>query len=250
MEQVCTRARLLIAVDDTDRPGEGGTGRVARTIAARLASRFPVWGVTRHQFVILPGINYTSRNSGNVIHLLEAPAEESELAREIEPWIREMALPGAEPGLCVSRPEVLLSNGLGMEAQRRIVSQEEVRASAAEVGAILRHPGEGDNGIIGAFAAACLAASGNDGRFVDLGRIREISGEQSAQEMLAAGIDEIRAVKDVLPPDARILAERVRPAFRGGKSVLYCFRLEDGLWSALVGAPGDREKEESARADR
>jgi len=114
----------------------------------------------------------------------------------------------------------------------------------------LRHPGEGDDGIIGAFAAACLAAGGNDGRFVQLGRIRALSGELSVQEMLVAGVDEIRTVKDVIPLDAPILAERVRPAFRGGKSVLYCLRREDGLWAALVGAPGDREKEESARAGR
>jgi hypothetical protein len=40
---------LYIGLDDTDILDSPGTGRLARDIAAGLAERWPVMGITRHQ---------------------------------------------------------------------------------------------------------------------------------------------------------------------------------------------------------
>ncbi len=248
METYRTQAELVIAVDDTDNPEQGGTGRVARSIAERLSARFPVWGVTRHQLAILPEINYTRRNSANVVHLSRRAENVAELADEVAEWLREMALPGAEPGLCLAAPEIVLGVELGREAQRRVVGKDEVRSAAAAAGAILRHPCGGDGGIVGAFAAACLASGGDDGRFVQVGGLRSLSGRLSVKDVLDAGGNEVRTVEDIPLTEGAILAERLRPALRGGKCVLYCSRRGDGVWVPIIGGPGDREKEDSLRA--
>jgi hypothetical protein len=242
-----TKAQLIIAVDDTDNPDQGGTGLVARTIAERLAPRSPVWGVSRHQFIILPEINYTRNNSGNAIHLLALPESVEELSAEVASWVRELVLVGSEPGLCLARPEALLDAELGREAQRRFVTREEARTAAAEAGAILLSPGEGDGGVVGAFAAACLASQGNDGRFVQAGRMRDLSGEMTVADVLAAGADEVRGEDDTPLTEGTLVAERLRPALRAGKCVLYYTLEPDGRWTPIIGAPGDRGKEEAAR---
>jgi len=242
-----TKAELIIAVDDTDNPDQGGTGHVARTIAQRLAPRLPVWGVSRHQFIILPEINYTRNNSGNAIHLLALPQSLEDLAAEVASWVRELVLVGSEPGLCVAWPEALLEAQLGREAQRRFVTREEARSAARAAGVVLLNPGEGDGGIVGAFGAACLASQGNDGRFVQIGQMRDLSGQITVADVLAAGADEVRAEDGTLLTEGTLSAERLRPALRAGKCVLYCRVGTDGRWTPLIGAPGDKGKEDAAR---
>lgn len=242
--------RLVIAVDDTDCPEEGGTGRVAREIARRLAERFPVRGVSRHQFAVLPEIRYTRRNSGNAVHVGAVPDDLGALADEVASWVDEMALPGSEPGICVARAESVRDHHLGREAQRRVVTREEARAAAHAAAALLRHPRAGASGIIGAFAAACLAAGGNDGRFVETGRLRALSGPVGVQEVLDAGGDMVLTVEGEPVTEGLILADRLRPALRMGKRVVYCARREDGLWVPLVGGPGDQAEGEGHRGGK
>jgi len=242
MPQWRTRGEVVVAVDDTDIPGEGGTGNVARTIAARLSTGLPVWGVTRHQFAVLPEIPYTARNSGNVIHLLEAPADLQALAEQVVEWVRGLHIEGSEPGICVARGEALLGVPLGREAKRRFVHRSEAWAAADAAGAILLHAIEADDGIVGAFAGACLAAQGNDGRFVQVGRLRELAGEVTVREVLSAGGDEVRSVEGTLLTDGVLAADRLRPALCCGRCVLYC-RREGTRWVPIHGAPGDKEEE-------
>ncbi|MBM3471897.1 MAG: ABC transporter substrate-binding protein [Armatimonadetes bacterium] len=237
-----TQAEVVVAVDDTDIPGEGGTGSVARAIAARLSPDFRVWGVTRHQFAVLPEIPLTARNSGNVIHLLDAPDDLHALAHEVVDWVRGLHVAGSEPGVCVARAEALLGVPLGLEAKGRFVHRSEAWDAAAAAGAVLRHAVEAEDGIVGAFAGACLAAQGNDGRFVEMGRLRELAGEVTVKEVLEAGGDEVRSVEEDLLTDEVLLADKLRPALRYGKCVLYCKR-EKARWVPIHGAPGDREEE-------
>ena len=246
MDTYRTKAQVVVAVDDTDIPGEGGTGNVARQIAARLSVRHPVWGVTRHQFAVLPEIPYTARNSGNVVHLLEAPDALGPLADEVVEWVRGLHIRGSEPGVCVARVEALLAQPLGREAQRRFVHRSEAWEAAAATGVILRHAIEADDGVVGAFAGACLAAQGHDGRFVQTGRMRELTGEVTVEALLAAGGDEVRSVEGAVLTSGVVKADRLRPALREGKCVVYC-RREGSPWVPIHGAPGDKEREEEDR---
>jgi len=246
MEHYRTKAELIIAVDDTDNAEQGGTGRVAREIARRLGERFPIWGVSRHQFVVLPEIPYTRNNSGNAIHVLSSVADIAALADEVGEWLRELCLVGSDPGLCVARPGALLDAELGRAAQARVVSRDEVRRAAEAAGVILRHPCATDDGIVGAFAGACLASSGNDGRFVEVGGMRSLSGRLTVQEVLTAGGDQVRSVEGPILADGVIVADRLRPALRCGKCVVYCAPTDAGEWAPIAGAPGDKTREDRA----
>jgi hypothetical protein len=237
-----SQARAIVAIDDTDIPGEGGTGSVARRIAERLSPRFPIWGVTRHQFAVLPEIPYTARNSGNALHLLAAPSDLTALAEEVVGWVRKLHVKGSEPGVCVALTEALLGVPLGLEAKRRFVHRHEVWEATAATGAVLRHAIEAQDGIVGAFAGACLAAQGHDGRFVQVGRLRELSGEVSVETVLNGGGDEVRSVEGVPLTQATLVADRLRPALREGRCVLYC-RQDGGVWVPISGAPGDKAEE-------
>ena len=245
-----SQAQVVIAVDDTDSADEGGTGGLAREVARRLAGRFPVWGVTRHQFILLPEIPYTARNSGNVVHLLRRPPDLNELRDGVAAWVRQMASPGSDPGLCIAPVDALLGCELGRAAQERFVAKDEVRAAARNVGATLDHVCDTDDGIVGAFAGACLAASGDDGRFVQLGTMRSLTGQVTVEDVLAAGGDEVQSVEGDILQDGTIIAERLRPALRGGRCVLYCTRRGDGLWLPVKGAPGDEDHEARIHAPR
>jgi hypothetical protein len=242
MSEHRTKAAVVVAVDDTDIPGQGGTGHVARTIADHLHERFRLWGVTRHQFAVLPEIPYTARNSGNVVHLLDAPDDLSALADEVVEQVRGLHVDGSEPGICVARVEAVLDEPLGLEAKCRFVRRSEAWEAAAAAGVILRHAVEADDGIVGAFAGACLAAQGNDGRFVQIGRMRELSGEVTVEAVLAAGGDDVWSVEGHRLMDAVVVADRLRPALHEGRCVLYC-RRQNGAWVPIHGAPGDKEEE-------
>jgi hypothetical protein len=245
-----SKAEVVIAVDDTDSLDEGGTGSVAREIARRLSSRFPVWGVTRHQFVILPEIEYTAKNSGNVVHLMHGPHDLAELEDDVAGWLRQMAASGSDPGLCIARVDSLLDCDLGRAAQNRFVRKDEVLDAARGAGAILEHVCETDLGIVGAFAGACLAAGGDDGRFVRIGAFRSLAGPVSVEDVLRAGGEEVRSVEEQPLVEGRIAGERFRPALRHGKCVLYCARRDDGMWVPVKGAPGDEEREAKLHAAR
>jgi hypothetical protein len=206
-----------------------------------------VWGVSRHQFVVLPENRYTRNNSGNAIHVRARVPVLAALAEEVAEWLRELSLPGSDPGLCVASPEALRHLDFGRAAQQRFVTREEARETAAAAGVILRAPCATDDGIVGALAAACLASGGDDGRFVEVGAMRRLSGRLTAAEVLAAGGDEVLTVEEAPVTEGAIVADRLRPALRRGKCVLYCRRCEDGSWTPIIGAPGDRERE--GRAD-
>lgn len=237
MPRYRSRAELVIAVDDTDSPEEGGTGSVTRAMADRLAERYGVWGVTRHQFIILPEINYTAKNSGNVVHVVEMPDDPEALAAELEMWLDELAVEGSEPGLCVARTEALPGCELGRAAQQRFVRKDEVRVAAEAAGVMLVGVREKAGGIVGAFCGACLAAQGNDGRFVQAGRIRELCGEVTVADVLTAGVDEVRSATGERLTEGKIVVDRLRPALAGGRCVLYCSRLPDGNYVPVKGWP-------------
>jgi hypothetical protein len=227
--------QAVIAVDDTDTLQSGGTGSVARALANYMQPRFAIRGVTRHQLAVLPGINYTKKNSTNVVHLLEFPPDPEGLADELCEWLANAAEKGAEPGLCIADVSAVAGHPLGSAAQQRVVKREESRAAAREAGVILRHAREGDGGIIGAFSGSCLASGQDDGRFVQIGSLRELSGRLAAADIRAAGVDEIRTVDEEILEDVVILAGKFRPAMKAGGCVLYCVPDADGNWTPVKG---------------
>jgi hypothetical protein len=246
---------IFVGIDDTDNAERGGTGRVARGLAALLREDgFAVLGVSRHQFLVDSRVPYTSNNSGNVIHLLADHADLQHLADRLAAPLLAACLEGSDPGLCVAGHRGA-GHPFGAAPQSRLVSQAEAFRAAADCGAVLRPLGGTGDGVIGAMAGVILAAGGNDGRFVEVGWARELSGVVAVSDVLAAGISEIctRAGEPVTDGRMDTNGGRVRPVLRGGRPVLLVDAVAPGAWRVVELGKGHKRREESgscpSRAD-
>jgi tRNA(Ile2) C34 agmatinyltransferase TiaS len=219
--------QYIIGIDDTDNLESRGTGHLARMMAIALAQDFRVHGVTRHQLLQDERVPMTAKNSSAGI-LFEGDPYPLE---EIASYARKMLLgdfqPGSDPGLCVATavPAEIIS--YGGRAQREFVYQQEARNLAAAHGIYLEGLGGTEDGVIGALAAVGLAASGNDGRYVQIGTIRDLEGMQPLSTVLATGIIAVQTVDAQPVIDGLVLADKLRPARRDGQPILFVERQAD-----------------------
>ena len=68
--------------------------------------------------------------------------------------------------------------------------------------------------MIGALAAVGLAASGEDGRYIQVGGLRELPGLQPVEALLAAGIHQVQALDGGGVTEGMVMADKLRPARR------------------------------------
>jgi hypothetical protein len=87
-------------------------------------------------------------------------------------------------------------------------------------------------GVIGALAAVGLAGSGEDGRFIQVGSIRELSGLVTVDAALKAGITSIKTLDGSLVTTGFIQADKIRPALRQGRPVQFVAHLGEH-WQPL-----------------
>jgi hypothetical protein len=124
--------------------------------------------------------------------------------------------PGSDPGLCVTAVVPDAVAAFGLRAKIDLVTQAEARRLAAAHGLLLEGLGGTDGGIIGALAAVGLAASGEDGRYVQVGSLRQLSGLQPVEAVLSAGIAEVQTLDGEPVHEGLVLTDKLRPARRGG----------------------------------
>jgi tRNA(Ile2) C34 agmatinyltransferase TiaS len=220
---------IYIGIDDTDNKTSRGTGRLARAIAATLSERFKVRGITRHQLLVDPRVPYTSHNSSATLHLMEnGDLDLSALADEVQAMMLADFQAGSDPGLCVARAVTPEMAEFGARAKTQLVYQAEAREIAQRCDCILRGLGGTQDGVIGALAGVGLAATGQDGRFILLGAMRELDGVQTVQAVLNSGITEVRSMDGQTLEDGLIdTGGRLRPAFREGRPILFVTRQPD-----------------------
>lgn len=213
---------IIIGLDDTDTLETRGTGHLARTIAEALAADYPVAGVVRHQLLVDPQVPYTSHNSSAAILVDAEEADPSALMERVETLMLADFVPGSDPGLCVAAwvpPEIM---AFGRRAKREIVTQQEARDLAETHRMALVGLGGTNGGMIGALAAVGLAASGEDGRYVQVGRSRDVAaGLVSIPAILQAGIEAVQPVAGGPLREGAVLVDKLRPARRGSHSVLF-----------------------------
>lgn len=229
---------IYIGIDDTDNKTSRGTGHLARRIAADLAQDYRLLGVTRHQLLFDPRIPYTAKNSSAAI-TVETPDHDlagSEVLKTIFARVRAIMdadyQPGSDPGLCVAAdvPQAVIE--FGRLAQQIMVDQYAARQLAAEHGILLQGLGGNQGGVIGALSAVGLAASENDGRYIMIGKLRELSGEMPVESILAAGVSAVQTLDGMLVADILLQADKLRPARRNGKAIQYVEN-KDGAWTPL-----------------
>lgn len=216
---------LYLGIDDTDTRESRGTGRLARTIAAELARSYTVTGVTRHQLFVHPAIPYTSHNSSAVIHIREA---ENRAAADVFATAKELMLAdfieGSDPGICVAADQDIDTDLclFGFSAKKTVVTQEQARSLARQAGIRLEGLGGTEDGVIGALAGIGLAASGNDGRFVQKGTTRSLHGSQTIAAIFASGVDRVETRGGAAVSNGIVTLRKFpKPAFSRGKAILF-----------------------------
>jgi tRNA(Ile2) C34 agmatinyltransferase TiaS len=208
---------LLIGLDDTDNLESRGTGHLAREIAAALVADYPLLGVTRHQLLEDPRVPCTKNNSCAAIALnVDGDVDPAAILERVRSLMLADFQPGSDPGLCIARVVPAAVSDFGRRVQRELVSQAEARALAAEYGLWLQGLGGDEDGVIGALAAVGLAATGEDGRYVLVGRSRELAGLQPVSALLAAGIVAVRTLDGQPVNEGLVYTDKLRPARRGG----------------------------------
>ncbi|MDY7077133.1 MAG: ABC transporter substrate-binding protein [Chloroflexota bacterium] len=221
MKGLSTNMFFFIGLDDTDTLESRGTGHLARQVAAALSADHNVLGVTRHQLLLDPRVPYTAKNSSAAVVLeLNGCFEPNGLMERVRAVMLENYQPGSDPGLCVAWSVPKSIAEFGRRAQQELVTQDEARSLALAHDIPLIGLGGDENGVIGALAAVGLAVSGEDGRYVLVGRSRELSGLQPVSAVLAAGIAAVRTLDDQPVTDGLVQSDKLRPARRGGEPVL------------------------------
>ncbi|MBP2145744.1 hypothetical protein J2129_001198 [Methanofollis sp. W23] len=218
---------VYVAMDDTDNLTSRGTGRLARAVAATLSREYNVYGVTRHQLFVDDAIPYTSHNSCAVIHLPHAEKQDVPAIFAIaEKCMLDDFVEGSDPGLAVASANQVTPAliAFGKDAKANVLTQETARNLAQNLDIMLKGLGGTEDGVIGSMAGIGLARAGNDGRFLQVGKIREITGLCTAAELFEAGIDAI------ITRDGRQITEGVIEAPEG-KSVKPC---PIGGWIVLI----------------
>jgi hypothetical protein len=185
---------VLVSIDDTDNLESRGTGRLSRAVADALAPEYPIYGVTRHQLYVHPDIPYTSHNSCAVIHVeTNGHADLDAIFATAQQVMLSDFIPGSDPGLAVARADQVAPPliAFGKDAKISIQTQAKARTLAKNLGIRLRGLGGTEDGVIGAMAGLGLAVNLNDGRFLQRGKIRDIVGPATVEQLRAAGVDEV-----------------------------------------------------------
>ncbi|MDK2915759.1 MAG: hypothetical protein PWR25_316, partial [Euryarchaeota archaeon] len=193
----------------------------------------------RHQLFVHPAVPYTSHNSSAVIHIQDTG---NGIAADVFAAAKELMLAdfieGSDPGICVASDSAI--NGdltrFGLSAKTSVVTQDRARTLAREAGVLLEGLGGTEDGVIGALAGVGLAASGNDGRFVQKGTIRDLRGTQTVAAILASGVDRVMTRDGAAVGEGTVALKKFpKPAFIGGKAILYVEADGDAYRDIVVG---------------
>ena len=228
---------IFIGLDDTDnKDSPHGTGWVAREIANQLRSLFGYRAVSRHQLLKHESIPYTKNNSANVIHITEDAGRVHEIAEYAQVLLHQYYAANSAPGLCVGLQRQLCPLlEFAKKCQRQVVSKDEARQLASQAGVYLKAFSTDDRGIIGALAGAVLAADGNDGRYIALGKIRKLRGIVTVEALREAGVSRVltKENEELYNGEIDVGEKGPRPAIRDHKAILYVDRGDDSVWKAL-----------------
>jgi len=222
---------IYIGMDDTDMPQTRGTGHLARQIADAIAEDCDVVGVSRHQLLRDPRVPMTKNNSSNVIHICRASCRLELLADRIRELMLAEFIAGSDPGLCVCEAPAEQQIAFGFRAKQELVTQADGTSSLGTGQCVHACLGGTGDGIIGAIAGVGLAASGNDGRFVQIGGIRALADAEPVQSILDAGVVAVRTVDGAPVHDGIVLnCGKLRPEIIDHRPVVIVEQNSGGAW--------------------
>jgi len=220
--------RYLLGIDDTDNLESRGTGHRARQLAESLFQKqlAQPLGITRHQLLVSPEIPYTSHNSSACLLLDADPGKEDAIWNAGCEFLLAESAPGSDAGLCLAKWEDVSAQvrAFGSRAKQVVLTQVEAAQTARDNGIRLQGLTGTHGGIIGSLAGVGLHRDGNDGRFLWLPGLRDISGRLPVAELCARGkIDQVRPLTGAkLPAETLVdVGGWVRPILREGQAILF-----------------------------
>lgn len=226
--------RLLIGIDDTDNVTSGGTGNLARDLRKQIVEQnlAQTIGITRHQLFLSPEIPYTSHNSSACIMLETPPFQVSVITDYCREYLIKYSEAGSDVGLCVAEWDKVDSatQTFGKQAKEKVLTQAEAISMASLAGLFLEGLTGTKEGIIGALAAVGLRKSGNDGRFLWVPGLYEISSICTARQLYqTASIDRIQDLEgNLVSEDTKIKTSPwPRPVLIDGQAVMLVVKTID-----------------------
>jgi hypothetical protein len=224
--------KVLIGIDDTDNLESRGTGFRARELGRLLteAGLGKLIGITRHQLLFDRRIPYTSHNSSACLEI------ESEKINELPDFcadylVKESA-EGSDAGLCIAPFDKVSEKIIqwGLRAKKEIITQEEAREIAAGENIFLEGYTGTRGGIIGSLAALGLRKTGNDGRFLWIKGMREMTGVYTVSEIREkTGIQEVADINfKALSSETKVfLSEKWRPVMKNNKIIIFVEQINE-----------------------
>ena len=226
--------RILLAIDDTDNLESRGTGHRARLLGQQLAQEglAQVRGISRHQLFVHPDIPYTSHNSSLCLDLEWTGGELAGLADIAHAFLVEHAAPGSDAAYAIMPFDEIGADvvAYALSAKDTVLNQRQARDLAKSAGAVLVGVTGDEGGVIGALAAVGLRKTGNDGRFVWVQGVRDLTGVHTYDTCLGkTGIDAIRPFDGAGPAgqDRISVDPWPRPVLLEHKAVLLVERTEE-----------------------
>jgi tRNA(Ile2) C34 agmatinyltransferase TiaS len=229
---------ILIGLDDTDSADSRGTNQLAKTLVRTVLADMGCVRIVRHQLLFDSRIPYTSKNGSASVWLdpLSLPDLDG-LWESLQGAMLADFIPGSDPGLCLAEGEIAEEVvDFGLRAQREILTLEEAASVAKHAGLRLAGLGGTNQGMIGALAAVGLAATGNDGRVVQIGtRMDELSGRQNIAVLREWGIRVIDQASTVQITSGWVdVGKKLRPNLRNHRLILFAERAPGAAeWNAL-----------------
>ncbi len=216
---------IHVGLDDTDMPSTPGTNQLAKALASELAADYHCSFVLRHQLLHDPRIASTRHNSAATLCLTPRKSEfqPAVLIERISSFVRQRAAVGSDPGLCLveaSVPETV--RDYGRCCQNEVTDQDEARRIARDHGIYLAGLAGSEDGVIGALAAVGLAATGSDGRIVQIDGQDDLATIQPVRQLQQRGVEcrclaSGRGIADGLVD----VGKHLRPNFRRHRAVLF-----------------------------
>lgn len=228
--------RWLIGLDDTDNLESRGTGHLARRLAEMLEETglaVQIKGITRHQLLVDERIPYTSHNSSACIMAEFAPPVRADVVSAAEDFLARESAAGSDVGLCVAAWAEVSNEiqAFGARAKQQVLAMPEARRLADVAGIHLVGLTGTHGGIIGALAGVGLHVAGNDGRFLWLPGLRQLTGiyrvEQLRDLVEIGSIETEKNDEHVGPGDRLDVGDWVRPILQDGRAVLLVERSAD-----------------------
>lgn len=225
---------VLIGIDDTDNLESRGTGHLARQMAAALEETrlATVAGITRHQLLVDPRIPYTSHNSAACLVADAAPAALDAVQATCRAYLLAHSADGSDVGLCVA-PWANVSLDIqqfGHAAKSVVLSEIAAHELARRHALRLEGLTGSGGGVIGALSAVGLRVGGDDGRFLWLHGLREMSGVYPVALLCERlGIEIVQDVRggDVTASDRLDVGPWLRPLMKKGRITLLVEEADD-----------------------